>query len=129
MNRLLSLVGRVLLAVPFLTFGLLKVSHFHQSVGYLASLKIPVTTAAAVLVIFIELLGGICVVIGFKARFWAWIMFLYLIPVTFIAHNFWAYSGAARVENESEFLKNIAIMGGLLLLAAFGAGSLSADES
>jgi putative oxidoreductase len=129
MKRLAALVGRILIAVPFLTYGIMKLTNFHGSVEYLAALKIPMTTAAAVIAIIIELLGGVCVVLGFKARFWGWVLFLYLIPVTFLAHNFWAYSGAARMDNEGNFLKNLAIMGGLLLLAAFGPGSLSVDKA
>jgi putative oxidoreductase len=129
MNRLLSLVGRILVSVPFLAFGIMNLQIIIGTVSYFAALKVPMTTAAVVVAIIIELLGGLCLVIGFKVRFWAWVMFLYLIPVTFVAHNFWVHAGAARSENETEFLKNIAIMGGLLLLAAFGAGSLSADKS
>jgi putative oxidoreductase len=129
MKRLAALVGRILIVVPFLVFGFMKFTNFHGSVETLAALKIPMTTAAAVIAIIIELLGGVCVVLGFKARFWGWVLFLYLIPVTFLAHNFWAYSGAARMDNEGNFLKNLAIMGGLLLLAAFGPGSLSVDKA
>jgi|SRR5580704_4954672 putative oxidoreductase len=128
MNRLAALIGRILVAVPFLAFGTMKLADFHGTVGYFAALKIPMTTAAVAAAIIIELLGGLCVVIGFKVRFWAWILFLYLIPVTFVAHNFWTHTGAARMDNELHFIKNIAIMGGLLLLAAFGPGSLSADK-
>jgi putative oxidoreductase len=128
MTRLLALVGRILVSVPFLVFGVMKLANFHGTVGYFAALKVPMTTAAVAVAIIVELLGGLCLVIGFKVRFWAWIMFLYLIPVTFVAHRFWIFSGVARSQNEAQFLKNIAIMGGLLLLAAFGAGSLSADK-
>lgn len=117
------------MAVPFLVFGFLKLKGFHGSVTYLAALKVPMSTVAAVIVIIIELLGGLCLVLGFKTRFWAWVMFLYLIPVTFLAHNFWAFTGAARSDNEAQFVKNIAIMGGLLMLAAFGPGSLSIDKA
>jgi putative oxidoreductase len=128
MKRLATLLGRILISVPFLVFGVMKLENFHASAGQLAALKIPMATAAAAIAIIIELLGGVCVVLGFKARFWGWVLFLYLIPVTFLAHNFWAYSGAARMENEGNFLKNLAIMGSLLLLAAFGPGPMSVDK-
>jgi putative oxidoreductase len=129
MKRLATLLGRILISVPFLVFGFMKLSNFHGSAGQLAALRIPLPTAAAVIAIMIEVLGGICLVLGFKTRFWAWIMFLYLIPVTFVAHNFWAYSGSARGVNEGEFVKNLAIMGGLLVLAAFGPGPISVDKA
>jgi putative oxidoreductase len=117
MKRLAALVGRILIVVPFLVFGFMKFTNFHGSVETLAALKIPMTTAAAVIAIIIELLGGVCVVLGFKARFWGWVLFLYLI------------SGAARMDIEGNLLKNLAIMGGLLLLAAFGPGALSVDKA
>lgn len=129
MNRLAALVGRILIAIPFLVLGFMKITNFHATVATFAALKVPVITAATVIAIIIEVLGGICLVLGLKTRFWGWLMFLYLIPVTLTAHNFWAHTGAARMDNEAHFLKNLAIMGGLLLLAAFGPGSLSVDKS
>jgi putative oxidoreductase len=128
-NRVLALLGRTLVAVPFLVLGGMKIAQFHGTAGNLAALKIPMPTVATAIVIIIEVLGGICLVVGFKARLWAWLMFLYLIPVTFMVHNYWAYTGAARVDNEIHFLKNIGILGGLLLIAAFGPGAMSVDKA
>jgi putative oxidoreductase len=54
-------------------------------------------------------------------------MFLYLIPVSLVMHNFWAYAGMERVDQMMHFLKNLSIMGGLLMVTAFGAGRLSLD--
>jgi putative oxidoreductase len=77
----------------------------------------------------VEILGGLAVLAGFYSRFTAWILFLYLIPTTFLFHNFWAFQGADRIDPLIHFEKNLAIMGGLLLLAAFGAGPYSIDSS
>jgi len=128
-NRVVALLGRTLVAVPFLVFGAVKITQFHGTAGYFAALKIPMPTIATVIVIIIEVLGGICLVVGFKARLWAWLMFLYLIPVTFMIHNYWTYSGAQRTDELIHFYKNIAILGGLLLIAAFGPGSASVDKA
>jgi putative oxidoreductase len=129
MNRFTALAGRILVAVPFLVFGFAKIVQF-QAVGQrLATMKIPMPTIATVIIIIIEALGGLCLVIGFKTRFWAWIIFLYVIPVTFIQHRFWDYAGGQRMDEMAHFLKYIAIMGALLLLAAFGPGSLSVDKA
>jgi putative oxidoreductase len=128
-NRLTALVGRVLVALIFLGSGFMKATHFSATAAALASMKIPLATFATAIVILIELGGGISVVLGFKTRFWAWIMFLYLIPVTFMVHAFWKMSGAERTDNMIHFLKNLSIMGALLLLAACGPGPLSVDEA
>jgi putative oxidoreductase len=79
--------------------------------------------------LIIEVLGGLAILVGLYTRLTAWVVFLYLIPTTFIFHNFWAEQGAERINNMIHFQKNLAIMGGLLVLAAFGAGSLSIDSS
>ena len=128
-NRLTALVGRVLVTPIFLWAGYMKVSHFSATAASLASLKIPLATFAAAVAILIELGGGISVVLGFKTRFWAWIMFLYLIPVTYKVHAFWTEAGDARTDDMIHLLKNLSIMGALLLLAAYGPGPLSVDEA
>ena len=58
-------------------------------------------------------------------RILTWIVFLYLIPTTFLFHNFWAVQGADRIDAMIHFEKNLAIMGGLVLLAAFGVNAYS----
>ncbi len=128
-NRLTALVGRVLVTPVFLCTGLMKATHFAATAATLASMKIPLATVATAVVILIELGGGISVLVGFKTRFCAWIMFLYLIPVTFLVHSFWKMSGTAQIDNMVHFLKNLSIMGALLLLAAYGPGPLSVDEA
>ncbi|MGO9641109.1 MAG: DoxX family protein [Candidatus Acidiferrales bacterium] len=128
-NRLTSFVGRVLVTPIFLVTGYMKATHFAATTATLASMKIPLATVATAIVILIELGGGISVLLGFKTRFCAWIMFLYLIPVTFLVHSFWKMPGAAQTDNMVHFLKNLSIMGALLLLAVYGPGPLSVDEA
>jgi len=128
-NRVVALLGRILVAIPFLWLGIMKIEQYHFYAGMLAAMKVPKPSIALVIVIIIEVLGGLCLVIGWKTRLWAWLMFLYLIPVTLTAHNYWTYSGAARVDEMIHFLKNLAILGALLLIAAFGPGSASVDKA
>ncbi|MCX6989804.1 MAG: DoxX family membrane protein [Chlamydiae bacterium] len=78
--------------------------------------KLSIFFAAAV---FLKLLGGICVLFQWKARFGAFLLLLFLIPVTVIIHNFWDKTGLARVEELVQFWKNIGIAGGLFLLLAY----------
>jgi len=77
----------------------------------------------------IEILGVLAILIGFHTKVAAWIEFLFLIPTTLLFHNFWTMQGMARQDNIGHFQKNLAIMGGLLILAAFGAGGFSIDSS
>ena len=77
--------------------------------------------------ILFELGGGLTVLLGFKALLGAWALVFYLIPVSLIFHNFWAFTGAEQRMQVINFLKNHAIMGGLLLVALRGAGKPCID--
>jgi uncharacterized membrane protein YphA (DoxX/SURF4 family) len=70
-----------------------------------------------------ELLGGLCIFLGFKVRFGAFLLLLFMIPTTFLFHSFWLLQGAERDLTMIVFLKNLAIFGGLLILLALGKGS------
>ena len=123
-----ALVGRILLALIFITSGWGKIGGFEQTAGYMASKGLPMTQVLLVLTIIIELGGGLLLAIGYKARWAALAIFLFLIPVTFIFHPFWTFP-AAEVRTQSiMFWKNVAIMGGMLMAFAFGPGRFSLDR-
>lgn len=124
---IVSLLGRVLLSAIFIIFGFSKIFAFPMFAGMLASKGFPLATLAMAIAVAIEVLGGLAILVGFQTKVTAWIVFLYLIPTTFLFHNFWALQGAARMDNMAHFFKNVAIMGGLLLLAAYGPGRYSID--
>jgi putative oxidoreductase len=128
-NNVVSLAGRILLSAIFIFAGIGKISAFSGTVGYAASVHMPMPSVAIAVALVVELLGGLAILVGFQTRIAAWIVFLYLIPASFFFHNFWAMEGAARMNNQIHFLKNVAIMGGLLILAASGAGGMSVDAS
>lgn len=128
-NGIVSLFGRILLSAIFILSGFSKIFIFHSVAGMLAAKSFPLAAVAAGIAIAIELLGGLAILTGFKARVTAWIVFLYLIPTTLMFHNFWTMQGAMRMGNQTHFMKNLAIMGGLLLLASNGAGRYSLDAS
>jgi len=76
----------------------------------------------------IALAGGLSVATGYKARIGAWLLALFLVPVTFIMHNFWTVQDPATAQlQQIMFLKNISMLGGAFLIAYFGAGPLSVD--
>lgn len=126
-DRVMPLIGRILISVIFILSGLMKLESWSSSAAFLAMKHFPIPSAMLVGAIIVEVLGGLCLLLGFKARIAAFIMFLYLIPTTIVFHNFWAMQGAARADNHIHFLKNLPIMGGLLMVAAYGPGKLSVD--
>jgi putative oxidoreductase len=123
------LAGRILMSVLFLISGVFKIGGYSQMVGYSASKGLPMAGVAIACAAVIELAAGLAILAGFQTKIAAWILFLYLIPVTFFFHNFWAMQGAEQQQNMIEFLKNVSIMGGLVILATNGAGPYSVDHS
>lgn len=121
------LAGRILLALIFVFSGFRKITGFAGVAGYMAAKGIPLAEVALVLTIIIEVGGGLMLILGWKARWAALAIFLWLIPVTLVFHNFWAVDAAQYESQFNHFLKNVAIMGGMLHVTAFGAGPLSLD--
>lgn len=128
-NSVITLSGRILLSVVFLISGLFKVAGYSQIVSYAAAAHLPAPGVAIALAAVAELGCGLAILAGFKTRIAAWILFLYLIPTSFIFHNFWAVQGVEQQTQMVNFIKNVAIMGGLLLLSVNGAGAYSADAT
>jgi putative oxidoreductase len=123
-----ALVGRILLAAIFVISGFNKISGFAGVAGYIGSKGLPMPEVLAALTIALELVGGILLVIGYKVRIVSILFFLWLIPTTVIFHKFWGID-AAQVQNQmNNFLKNVSIMGGMLLVFAFGPGAYSVDK-
>jgi putative oxidoreductase len=127
-NNIAALVGRILLAAIFVISGFGKIGGFEGTAGYIASKGLPMPQVLAALTIALELGGGILLIIGFKARWVALLFFLWLIPTTFIFHKFWGIDAAQAQAQMINFLKNVSIMGGMLLLFAFGPGAYSLDK-
>lgn len=124
-----SLVGRILICLVFVFSGATKVMAYSMMAGFAASKGLPMAHFAIGAAAALEILGGLAVAAGFKTKLVAWLLFLYLIPTTVVFHNFWTMQGMERMDNQVHFLKNLAIMGGLLVLAANGAGGYSVDSS
>lgn len=118
------LVGRLLLAYIFVVSGYGKIGGFAGTAKYMASKGMPLVEPLLVGAIIIELVGGLMLAVGWKARWAAWAIFLFLIPTTLIFHPAWA--DPAQVI---QFQKNLAIMGGMLYVAFMGPGKLSLDKA
>ena len=122
-----ALAGRILLASIFILSGVMKLLNTEETVGYMASQGIPAATPLAILAGLVEVVGGLMVLTGFATRLGALALFAFLIPTTLIFHDFWALEGAERKMQMVNFMKNLSVMGGLLMVVAFGPGRYSLD--
>lgn len=120
-------LARVLLALVFLVSGFNKVVGFESLVGRLGDTGFPAPTLFAIAAVAVELGGAVLLIAGFYARYAALALAVFTVIATLLFHDFWAVEGAARARQTTQFLKNVAVLGGLLLAAHVGAGPLSAD--
>ena len=123
----LSLVGRLLMALLFLPAGISKIAGFAGTVGYIASKGVPLPEVAAIIAIIVEVAGGIALILGFKTRWAALALAAFTLVATVMFHNYWAMPAEQQMMQQLMFMKNIAVVGGLLTLAAWGAGAWSVD--
>jgi putative oxidoreductase len=122
-----ALIGRILLAGIFIVSGIAKLTDTTGTAAYMTAEGIPYAHGLAIFAGLCELAGGLALVFGFLTRLAAIGLFLMLIPTTLIFHNFWALEGAERSMQMVNFMKNLSIMGGLILLWAQGPNRLSVD--
>jgi putative oxidoreductase len=123
----LSLIGRALLALLFIPAGFSKIGGFAGTAGYIASKGVPLPELAAAAAIGVELGLGLLLLIGWQTRWAALGIALFTVVITFIFHNFWAVPAEQVMAQQQSFFKNIAVVGGLLTVAAWGAGAWSVD--
>jgi putative oxidoreductase len=123
-----ALVGRILLALIFITSGFSKITGFEGTVGYIASKGLPLPQVGAALAIAVELGGGILLAIGFKARWAALAIAIFTLLAGVLFHDFWNADAAAKMGQTINFWKNVAIAGGMLMAFAFGPGAYSVDK-
>ena len=128
LTNVLALVGRILIAAIFVISGFGKIGGFEGVAGYIGSKGLPMPQVLAALTIVLELGGGILLILGFKTRWVAALFFLWLIPTTLIFHAFWGLDPKTAQQMQIHFLKNVSIMGAMLMLVAFGPGALSLDK-
>ena len=127
MNQSALLVGRILLSLVFLNAGYRKLMAVAGSAGYFGKLGFPMPEVLVWVAIAIELGGAILLIVGWKTRWAAWLLALFTLVATFAAHRFWEVDAAQYANQMNHFMKNIAIIGGFIILAATGPGALSVD--
>jgi putative oxidoreductase len=126
--RFLPLMGRILITSIFLMSGFGKITDWSGTAGYMASKGMPMVPLFLTGAILFELGGGLSVLLGFKTGTGALVLAVFLIPATLIFHNFWTLDGMEQQMQMAMFMKNFSILGGLLLLTAFGPGPISIDN-
>jgi putative oxidoreductase len=123
------LVGRVMLALMFIIAGFEKITGFDGTIGYMQAHNMPMTQVLAVIAIIIELGGGIMIAVGWKARWAAAAIFIFVLVILFVFHAFWAVPADQVQLQRIFFLKNLAVMGGMLYIIVYGSGPLSVDKN
>jgi putative oxidoreductase len=127
-HPVVPLIGRLLMTYIFATSGIAKIVSWSGNIAYMSTRHLPFTPLLLAVALVIEVGGSICLITGFQARWAAVIMFVYLFFVTILFHNYWASPGQMAGMQETHFRKNLAIMGGLLMLAAHGPGRWALGE-
>ena len=122
------LVGRILIAVIFIVSGFGKIMGFDGTVGYIRSAGLPAAQLAAIAAVVIELGGGILLLLGWKARWAAAALFVFVFCAGIFFHAFWASPPEQVMMQQIQFMKNLAIMGGLLYIIVYGSGPYSVDK-
>lgn len=120
-------LGRLALGAIFVKSGLQKLMGLGAFAASLAGRGVPQSSMWAVIGATVEFVGGLLIVTGFRTRDASLLMILFVIVATGISHRYWEYAEAARRLQESQFFKNLAIIGGFLVLAMTGAGRFSLD--
>lgn len=122
MSSIAMLVGRVLLSIIFIQAGISELMDVSGTIGYFQGLGLPLASLLVWPVVLIELVGGLLVLTGFYIRIAATVLAVFCIFAAFTGHSNWA-----NIMEFQAFMKDIAIAGGLIYVAAAGAGIISLD--
>jgi len=128
-NSVVLVAGRALLSAVFLVAGVRKIMIWGPQVAYFTKLGFPMPEVMTVLAIAIELGAGLALLVGWRTRQAAWLLALFVLIATFMAHRFWEFDPALQANQMNHFLKNLAIIGGLAFVASFGPGRAALDKS
>jgi len=122
-----ALAARLLMAFLFLPAGIGKLTGFAGTVGYISSVGLPMPQLAAVAALLVEIGGGLALIAGFGTRVAAIVLAAFTLVASFFFHAYWALPADQQMIQQLMFNKNVAVIGGLLAIAALGAGAWSVD--
>ena len=129
MTKYLHISARALLALIFIISGLGKIAAFDQTKGFMAGAGLPFPELLLIVTIVVEVAGGICLLIGYKARLASTVLAAFLVPVTLVFHASHIGDPGQTQQQLVELFKNLAIIGGLLKVVADGPGALALDNN
>ncbi len=124
-----SALGRVGLAAIFLWSGYGKLVHMDGNLGYMKAFGVPAPELLIWPALFAELIGGAMLLLGLKPRWAASALIAFTLPATFIFHAYWAVPADQVMNAQIHFMKNLAILGGLLTVVAHGSGRIALDRA
>jgi putative oxidoreductase len=129
--KYIPLIGRTLFSLIFICSGIMgHMIGLSGTAAYAASKGLPMPTVLVLVSGIIALLGGVSILLGYKAKLGALLIVVFLVPVTFIMHSFWTETDPMASQiGMAMFMKNIALIGGALLIAYFGSGPVSIDSN
>jgi putative oxidoreductase len=122
-----TFAARLLFVLLFLPAGIGKLTGFEGTVGYIASVGLPLPAAGAALALIVEIAGGVALLLGFQTRLAALVLAAFTLVASYFFHAFWAVPADQAFVTQLLFYKNVAVAGGLLALVASGAGGWSLD--
>lgn len=125
-SPIVTVAGRILFSAIFIMSGFLHFSQ--QEIGYAAQAGVPMARLLVPASGILALVGGLSILLGYRAKMGAWLLVLFLVPVTVMMHNFWAVKDPLMAQMQmAMFVKNMTILGGALLISQLGAGPWSID--
>jgi len=125
--KFLVLLGRLIFVLIFLKAA---PNHFTAgAIDYAMKAGVPLANIAVPISGVMAILGALSILFGYKAKYGAWLIVLFLIPVTLFMHRFWGLSDSQMaMMQQTNFIKNTSILGGALLITYFGTGPISLDN-
>lgn len=128
MQNSLNLAARLLMVALFLPAGIGKLTGFAGTVGYISSVGLPLPTMAAAMALIVEIVGSLALLAGLGTRIAALVLAAFTLVASFFFHAYWAVPADQAFVTQLLFFKNISVVGGLLAIAANGAGAWSLDS-
>jgi putative oxidoreductase len=119
-------IGRVLFALIFVAS---VIGHFSgAAISEASAHGVPLATILVPLAGIIALVGGVCIMLGYRARFGALLLLVFLVPVTLVMHKFWGLPDPQAAMQRVHFMKNVSLIGACLMIMHFGSGPYSLDS-
>ncbi len=129
LESLLILLGRICISAYFFLSIADKAKHWQRTLTFMKSKNVPKANIVLPITMGIKVLGSLMILVGFVPRLGALLLVLIMVPSVIRFHDFWAMHGEEKHNEMKTFMKEVAIIGGLLLLVAVGAGSFAISRT